>query len=109
MNQNPSMAPPISNCELTVKDIPTNLADWTAIMHFAQSFNGYGELGSFEACGDLANRPEKCKSLSDLRACLFFEYRRHNHFGYPPDDKKMPYVRQLIERIRSKVEAGDID
>ena len=103
------MARPVSNRELTIKDIPSDRADWSVIVRFAQSFNGYVEKGDFHLCPEVANHQRECTSLSDLRACLFFEYRRHNHFGYPPDDEKLCQIRQLLDRIRSKVETNDIE
>ena len=58
-----------------------------------------------DRCAELANHRRECKNLSDLRACLFFEYRRHNHFGYPPDAEKMQYIYDLLDRIRDHVKA----
>jgi hypothetical protein len=74
----------IPNRELKVSDLPAPGADWSTINRFALTFNGYEQLGSFEACAEIANA-RKSDTLTDLRACLFFEQRRWHHFGGEPD------------------------
>lgn len=103
MSAHPGMADPISNDDLQPGDVPPRGSDWSAIVRFAQTFNGYLQTGGFHQCSDIANHRRECESLSDLRACLFFEYRRHNHFGYPPDSGKMRYIYDLLDRIRKEV------
>ncbi|GFP19938.1 hypothetical protein HKBW3S03_01442 [Candidatus Hakubella thermalkaliphila] len=103
----------ILNSELTEQDLPPSNAEWADIWRFALSFDGYKHS---HKCGKLANatvaafRKDKSlpKSLSDLRACLFFEQRRWRHFGEDPDKETMVYIQALIEAIREKVRARDI-
>ena len=74
----------IANRDLSLDDVPPFNADWDQIGEFALSFNGYIECGSFERCAEVANN-RRNDTLTELRACLFFEQRRWRHFGYEPD------------------------
>ena len=75
-------------------------------MRFALTFDGYEHCRSFEACAEVANF-RKHNTLSDLRTCLCFEQRRWHHYGDTPDEAAPAYWRELIEKIRSKVQAGE--
>jgi hypothetical protein len=109
----PASAPPaLPDESLTPADVPPADADWSRIMWFASSMDGYEEWGSFENLAPLANAVsaywDKTQEivaidLRALRACLFFEHRRHHHFGHPPDAQATAYIRALIERIREFV------
>jgi hypothetical protein len=99
------IADPISDDELKKSDVPPRGSDWSMIVRFAQSFNGYDSLG-FEHCAELANGRKPCITLADIRACLFFEYRRHNHFGSPPDIQTLPRIEDLLDRIRELAPLG---
>jgi hypothetical protein len=101
----------IPNEELVTEKLPLPSASWREIGWFALTFNGYEHWGSFEACGEIA---EKCrqsflagkllpKDLTVLRTCLFFEQRRWRHFGYEPDEAGMRYIHALVESIRENV------
>lgn len=94
----------IPNDELTITDVPASGADWNEIGGFALSFDGY----RLPDCAEIANA-RRHGSLTDLRACLFFEQRRWRHFGEEPDAETMTYIRDLVERIRDHVERGDVD
>ena len=105
----------IQNAELTEKDIPSPSADWSAIGWFALTFDGYEYWGSFDKCGEVANKwasvwREKQglpHTLTELRTCLFFEQRRWRHYGYNPDEKAMIYICALVEAIREKVQKDE--
>lgn len=107
----------IESRDLTLDDVPTGDAEWYRITEFALTFDGYGQGGSFDECAEVGNRwaeefadngtlPD---SLKLLRTCLFFEQRRHHHFGRPPSEQAMRYIRALIEEIRGKLQAGETD
>ena len=93
------------NDQLTLARIPDpdgDISDWE---RFAHSINGYEAAGSFEACADLANNGT-AKTLTELRCALFFEARRMRHsggFGSAEEE-----IRQLLRRIREKVQAGEV-
>lgn len=95
---------------LTGESIPGPNAPWMPDMaEFALTFDGYEALGT--RIGDSANasRHEWSENgmlphgLVELRSCLFFEQRRHRHFGWDPDGDAMGYIRVLIEAIRARV------
>ena len=92
--------------QLTLKRIPDpdgNLSDWE---RFAHSINGYEVAGSFEACADLANNGT-AKTLTELRCALFFEARRMRHSGGFGSAEEQ--IRQLLRRIRERVQDGEVD
>ena len=96
----------IANAELQLADVPPPDADWNTLTAFALSFNGYQTLGSFEVCAEIANA-RKSDTLTNLRACLFFEQRRWRHFGEHPDSEAMSYIRGIVEQIRQKIVGDD--
>ena len=90
----------IDNEDLRVEDIPEPDATWDALQRFALTFDGYGVFG--DACGEIANA-RRHTTLSELRGCLFFEQRRHRHFGDPPGPDDLRYLRSLVDEIRRRV------
>lgn len=98
----------IENIRLTLEDVPPPNAGWQEIQEFALTFDGYQFWGSFEKCAEIANA-HRNHSLVELRTCLFFEQRRWRHFGEEPDEKAMDYIMNLINEIRKKVAASDVD
>jgi hypothetical protein len=94
--------PLIPNASLRLADVPLRGADWPAIKRFARTFDGYAEMG-LERCGELANGQCACETLTDLRARLFFEYRRYNHMHCDPDEAKMAEVFDVLDLIRREV------
>jgi hypothetical protein len=105
----------IPNGELTLDRIPAPGADYfDVISEFALTFNGYGYYP--DTCGEIANdaieRYGDCgvvpDSLSELRACLFYEQRRWRHFGEDLDAEALEYIHALVEAIRTEVAAGDL-
>ena len=98
----------IGNRELTLGDIPDPNATWPEFAEFALTFNGYEAWESFDTCAEIANA-QRHNSLTDLRTCLFFEQRRWRHFGGPPDEEAMIYLRGVVEKIRCRVADGHVD
>jgi len=98
----------IANANLTEHDLPPPSADWEQINAFAHTFNGYTYLDKLHEIGNAASvaiehsqaLPE---SLSELRACLFYEARRSRHYGYDPGEATMQYIQALVEAIRAHV------
>lgn len=91
---------------LTLDQVPFPEDDWETISEFALTFDGYSYWGSFEKCAAIGNARSQ-NSLIELRTCLFFEQRRHHHFGEAPDRETMAYIRELIAKIRTKLEFGE--
>ena len=98
----------IANRDLTEADIPAPDADRHDLHVFALTFDGYEHWGSFGACAQVANE-RRHDTLTELRSCLFFEQRRHHHMGYGPEAEDLAYWRELVEKIRQKVRAGEIE
>lgn len=100
---------PISNEDLKLGDIPTDALNWDHFVRFAQTFNGYEATGSFRDAAQIANQHhlangrDRTWSLVELRICLFFEYRRWNHFGRPRGADDISYQNFLISEIRKVV------
>ena len=98
----------ISNTELIAARIPDPEGDLAsnAWVDFALTLNGYEVMGGFEACADLANSGTPT-TLTELRATLFFEARRDRwNSGFTTNES---LIRQLLQAIRKKVEAGELD
>ena len=96
----------IKNTDLRLEIIPSDVASIDDLIHFAHTFNGFEVLGSFGACADLANE-RRATSLTEARACLFFEARRWRHFGYTPDVDAFIWWRELVARIRGFVDRDE--
>ena len=96
------MLEPIPHHALREEHLPHSDAPWATIVRFASTFNAYRQLADEKAAGDAANRKARdlatC-TLTDLRAALFFEYRRYNHFGHAPDAVAMVHMHALVEEI----------
>lgn len=96
----------IKNEVLSVSDLPDADGPFDVIARFGFTFNGYEELGSFERCAEVANQ-RRNGTLTELRACLFFEQRRARHTGENADADEEAYQRHLIAQMRTKVLAGE--
>lgn len=92
--------------KLSIAEVPPVNSDWNTISQFALKFDAYKYWGSFKKCAQIANT-RKQDTLTELLTCLFFEQRRHHHFGEAPDKEQMRYIRDLLKKIRFKVRTGE--
>lgn len=92
----------IPNDKLTTEMIPAADAPWDDIQSFALTFDGYTYFGSVAKLA-AAVREERHETLSEVRACLFFEQRRLRHIGEPPDEDDLLTIRRLLALIRKKL------
>ena len=98
----------IGNDDLTAAHLPPPDANWNQMGSFASSYAGYNHWVSHAECVEVANNAsefyeklgELPGSLDELRTCLFVEYQRYLDFGWTPDEKRMPYLRAVVEAIR---------
>jgi hypothetical protein len=100
----------IPNEKLEKADVPDATAPWPEIELFGLTFNGY-EAFPGDECANLANKvmDEFSKNakilekltLTELRACLFFEQRRYRHCDEVPDASGMIYIGALLNFIRT--------
>ena len=101
----------ITNRELVIDRIPSAISSWDAIQRFALTFDGYAVFNTAaepEGCGELANS-RQAKTLTELRASLFFEQRRWRHYGEVPESLDLIYIQSLLWRIRQCVRQGLLD
>jgi hypothetical protein len=109
----PSSDPPkIASSDVVPADLPGPTASWSEVSWFAARFDGYERLG-FDELAALGNGsadefastglidPEL--SVDQLRACLFFEYRRSHHLRHVPGAESSAYIRALVDAIRVAV------
>lgn len=102
-----AMSQQLSNTELSPADIPSFKEAWTRIEPFALTFDGFKYWGSVEKCAEVAHE-KRMATLTDLRTCLFYEARKWNQAGKPPDIVSLRYIRALVYAIREKVNAGQV-
>jgi hypothetical protein len=106
----------LANSELRLDRIP-KASDDRSVVEFALTFDGYSYYGGFAACADICNAAGRNyfadgslpRSLSDLRACLFFEQRRWHHYGEAPDAEARRYIGALLDAIRDRIAKGALD
>jgi hypothetical protein len=108
--------------DLSLADIPPdpqprNEATITSVILFAQTFNGYVEIGGFD---DPAWEPIKAlidkwpreswdqSSVRDLRATLFYWQRGHYHQGgwytAEEEERDLAKIRALLQQMRKRLE-----
>lgn len=97
--------------ELTLDSVPTSGSSDVEIIRFAQTLNGYQQVGG-EArdlgayVTTLDEQPLEALSLDDLRILLFARQRAHYHQGggWPDGDPIMDEMRMLTVMIRRRLE-----
>ena len=80
------------------------------------SFDGYAVWGDAR-CRRMANAWNETwratsslpETMTELRGCLFFEQRRHNHMSPDYEDGQFEYEAALRERLRSLLKSGVAD
>jgi hypothetical protein len=98
----------IPNERLEPEVVPAADADWRSIGAFARTFNGDFYAGSPARAAEIAGT-QRHNTLSELRTCLFYEWRRYRAVGIDPDERAMGYVRELLDKIRRKLEQDERD
>jgi hypothetical protein len=106
----------IRNTALTAAQIPPVHSDYPAIAAFALTFDGYAR---FDNIAGFANnhlssyRRERQRirqsTLTELRACLFYEQRRHRHMGEEPVADDRDYINALLTEIKRRVTENRLD
>lgn len=107
----------VASDDLRAEHLPSPADDWGTIERFALLFDGYGYRGSFERLGSWSNGQTETYarsgsladglSIDDLRALLFFEQRRHRHFGEAPGGGARDYIDALLRTIRERISERD--
>lgn len=94
--------PIISSAALRLSDLPPVGTSWQKVSMFALTFDpreleGYG--GKVEDPSDAA----KMRKIAELRAQLYAEQRRWNHYGRPPDSVAFESLKRVLELLREKL------
>ncbi len=100
----------ILNADLTAARVPSVHAEYKIIAEFALTFDGYER---FEKVADFSNNTlARCQAdrdclkkltLTELRACLFYEQRRYRHMDEEPENGDREYMNELLDAIRTCV------
>jgi hypothetical protein len=94
----------IPTASLKLDDIPASDANWKKLAAFALTFDPR-EMGDYgQKAADLNNALAN-SSLAELRAHLYVEQRRWNHFGKEPEGDTMKKLREIIGLVRHKFAA----
>jgi hypothetical protein len=109
----------IHNTDLRLEQIPSATSVFSIIWEFALTFDGYDrikDIGVF--ANKIASEFEvdqatvKKLSLTELRACLFYEQRRNRH-SQPMEDEpeglEREYISSLLTEITKRVENHHTD
>lgn len=106
----------IHNIDLRLDQIPPIDSDYSIIAGFALSFDGYNRIKDIalfanKILAELQNDQAIISklTLTELRACLFYEQRRHRHFGEDPEGADRDYIDRLLLEISKRVENHQLD
>lgn len=100
----------IHNTDLRLDQIPPIDSDYSDIADFALTFDGYNRikdialfankiLAGFQNDQAIISK----HTLTELRACLFYEQRRHRHFGEDPKGADRDYINRLLLEITKRI------
>jgi len=92
---------PISSDDLCGADIPQRFKDWSDIIEFAATFSPQAELKENWKPMGIAEISVGA-TVKQIRAALFHEYRRYNHYGCPPSEEVKQQCLKAIDVLRTK-------
>jgi hypothetical protein len=105
------MSDELKNSDLKANQIPDMNSEYFLIAEFALTFNGYEK---FERVAEFANNnlaaynldreSLKKRTLTELRACLFYEQRRYRHMDEEPINGDREYINALLTGIFKRVQ-----
>jgi hypothetical protein len=98
----------VSNAGLTPGMIPPRTAPLKDIVRFSLTFDGYWRKGSFNRCADVPWSRD-CATLSEMRACLYHELKPVISSGCACDSRTGAFIRDLLDRMRDKVDRDERD
>jgi hypothetical protein len=93
---------PITSKDMSISDVPVDIEDWSDIVEFAATFRPQDEIPDGSKIRGLSDITESSE-ISDIRAALFVEWRRYNHFGYAPENNVFTEAKRAIELLRNKL------
>ena len=90
---------PVLRHDLCLEDIKPD-GRWAIL---ASTFDAYEYHGSGDKVAEIANA-RKHDTLTDLRTCLFFEWRRASHLAQASlSDEHWRYIQSIMQKIRERV------
>jgi hypothetical protein len=98
----------VQNDALTVEMIPGKDAPWHEIVEFSLTFDGYSRTGAFNRCAEVAYSRD-CTTLSEMRACLFFEQKQLLCLKELPDSETLAFIYNLLDKISEKIKRQELD
>jgi hypothetical protein len=95
----PSVIPTAS---LKLDDVPLPESKWAKIAAFALTFDPR-EMGEYAQQAAELDNVSLNSSVMELRAHLYVEQRRWNHFGEEPSATELKKLREILSLIRQKL------
>ncbi len=96
------MPEPILSKDLTASDVPSKVTSWSDVIPFAATFRLTEEFPNGSHIQGL-NDISRNSTVAQIRAALFVEYRRYNHFAYEPENDVLETARQSLNWIRERL------
>lgn len=110
------MSDEIHYTDLRIDQIPPINSDYSTIAGFALSFGGYSRIKDIALFANkivaVFQNDQAIISkltLTELRACLFYEQRRYRHFGEDPEGGDREYINYLVLEIAQRVKNHQTD
>lgn len=92
----------IPTSRLRLENVPEVNAEWSEMAAFALTYDP-AEMGGYGGqAADLKNVRQEA-TTAELRAHLYVEQRRWNHYGTPPDEETMTRLKKIIGLIRGRL------
>ena len=98
----PTFPAHIPTKEIRASDVPEIFTAWNEIGRFALTFDP-NESDPYAIKDQSFDVMTSATDLVELRARLFLEQRRWNHFGRVPDEAAMAGVRKILALIKVKL------
>lgn len=106
MFNKPNISPKIASDVLSLEDLPhDDSPDWIDVVKFCATFDVQSEFG--DSCSiSGVHDVQPTSSISEMRAGLWVDYRRWNHFGrYPDDGVTLEKAREILNWLRDAIVA----
>jgi len=98
---NPFGVPYIATDDLVADDVPARATNWRSVVEFAATFDVQSERPNGTVVSGVADITAE-STTNEMRAALFAEWRRHNHFGYGPDQTTVNKTQAVLDWLRSR-------
>ena len=110
------MSDELHNTDLRLDQIPPIDSEYSRIAAFALTFDGYNRIKDIalfanKIVAEFENDQAIITklTLTELRACLFYEQRRYHHFGEDPEGEDREYINHIVSEIAQRVKNHQTD